>query len=289
MDKLNSKPGAGATAEHEGEREKIKGVFSCQEVRKVGTGTTTRKTIQKSFWFAEEMDDGQITVQPLNANYVPSGPKRTVTLEEFLGSFSPEMEFYVQTVFPRMREMNKTIARADRHRQRGEHYSAEYEYGNALKVDEDNVRANFGLGLTYLERGQSEKADDVFQRIVKLEAAFEEEHKHLFNEFGINLRKNKMLPQSLEYYQRALELSKADENLYINMARAYFDSSKYAEAVESLLEALKLNPQQEVAHKFLAWMQSKELIPSTLLDKVQNAQNSLAQPAGTPEPAGIQG
>lgn len=285
MDKQNLNNHSEPASEQEGEREKIKGVFSCQEVRKVGTGTTTRKTIQKSFWFAEELPDGQISVQPLNANYVPSGPKRTITLEEFLSSFSPEMEFYVQTVFPRMKEMNKTIARGDRYRQNGEHYSAEYEYSKALKVDEDNVRANFGLGLTYLERGQKEKADDVFQRIVKLEAAFEEEHKHLFNDFGINLRKNKMLPQSLEYYQRALELSKADENLYINIARAYLDSGKYTEAVENLLEALKLNPQHEVAHKFLTWMQGKQLIPATLLDKAQAALNGSVETAAQPDPA----
>lgn len=281
MDKQNMN--VNAEAPQESEREKIKGVFSCQEVRKVGTGTTTRKTIQKTFSFAEEMPDGSITIQPLNANYVPSGPKKTITLEAFLSAYSPEMEFYVQTVFPKMREMNKTIAKADRHRERGEHYSAEYEYGNALKVDEDNVRANFGLGLTYLERGQTEKADDVFQRIVGLEAAFEEEHKHLFNEFGINLRKNKMLTQSLEYYERALELSKADENLYINMARVYFDSKKYDETVESLLEALKLNPQQEVAHKFLTWMQNKNLIPPNLSDKVQAALSGLTFSVDAPE------
>ena len=100
------------------ERERIKGVFSSQEVRKVGTGTTTRKTIQKAYWFVEENDDGSLMVQPLNANYIPSGPKRTVPLDEFLERFAPEPEFYMQTVFPKMREVNKTIARADRHRKR---------------------------------------------------------------------------------------------------------------------------------------------------------------------------
>lgn len=246
------------------EREKIKGVFSTQEVRKVGTGTTTRKSIQKAYWFAEEDASGQIiTVQPLNSNYVPSGPKRDVPKEDFLAKFSPEMEFYMQTVFPRMREVTKNVARGDRHRQRKEYYSAEFEYGNALKLDEENVRANFGLGLTYLERGQTEKAGDVFNRLVKLDAAFQEEHKHLFNEFGINLRKNNMLQESVEYYNKALELSQHDENLYCNMARAYFDAKKYGEAVENLLKALEMNSEHEVALKFLTWMLDKDLVPSS--------------------------
>ena len=32
----------------------VRGVFSTQEVRRVGTGTTTRKTVQKTFWFIEQ-------------------------------------------------------------------------------------------------------------------------------------------------------------------------------------------------------------------------------------------
>jgi hypothetical protein len=132
-------------------------------VRKVGTGTTTRKTIQKAYWFVEENDDGSVMVQPLNSNYIPSGPKRSVSIDEFLERFAPEPEFYMQTVYPKMREVNKTIARADRHRKRGESFSAEFEYNNALTVDEENVRANFGLGLTYLERGDNSKANDTFR------------------------------------------------------------------------------------------------------------------------------
>lgn len=259
------------------ERDKIKGVFSSQEVRKVGTGTTTRKTIQKAYWFVEENDDGTLLVQPLNSNYIPSGPKRSVDLDEFLKRFSPEPEFYLQTVYPKMREVNKTIARADRHRKRGESYSAEYEYNNALTVDEENVRANFGLGLTYLERGDSSKANDIFERLVKLDAAFEEEHKHLFNEFGINLRKNKMLDQSLEYYERAKELTKGDENLFYNIARVYLEKQDFHKTVESLLKTLEINPNLEAAIKFMHWLKAKNLIPAELAEAAEAA---LASSAG---------
>ncbi len=254
-----------------GERERIKGVFSSQEVRKVGTGTTTRKTIQKAYWFVEENDDGTLMVQPLNSNYIPSGPKRTVTLDEFLERFAPEPEFYMNTVYPKIREVNKTIARADRHRKRGESFSAEFEYNNALAVDEENVRANFGLGLTYLERGDNSKANDIFERLVKLDAAFEEEHKHLFNEFGINLRKNKMLDQSLEYYQRAMELSKKDENLFYNIARVYLEKKDFQKAVACLLTTLELNPELEAGNKFLQWMKEKDLVPKDMAEAVDAA------------------
>ena len=273
-----------ANAESE-KREKINGGFSSQEVNKVGTGTTTRKTIQKTFWYCIEMDDDQLEVQPLNTNYVPSGPKKKITKEQFFSSFSTEPEMYVTTVYPKMRELNKTIARGDRHREQGEHFSAEMEYGSALKVDEENVRANFGLGITYLERGEGGKAENIFERLVRLDAAFEEEHKHLFNEFGIKLRKNKLIDQAVIYYERAMELCPQDEHLFYNLARAYLDDKKLDNAIEYLLKCLDINPVLEPAVKFLQWLVTKQMVPEEEKPKVAAALHKIkaamaAQAAG---------
>lgn len=267
-------------------RQRIKGVFSTQELRKVGTGTTTRKVIQKSYWFVEEDEAGTITVQPLNGNYVPSGPLQTIPLEDLIAKFAPEPEFYIQTVYPRMRELVKTVARADRYRQRGETYSAEYEYSNALKVDIENVRANFGLGLTYLDRGEKSKAEDIFSRLVKLEATYQPEHKHLFNEFGMKLRKTKMLDEALTYYQQALELSKNDENLYCNLARVYAEKGDNEAAIDALANSLQINPSFDVAVKFLGWLMEKKLVPPTRTEQVKKLIASVRNAAGQGKNAG---
>lgn len=250
------------------EHAKIQGIFSSQEIRKVGTGTTTRKTIQKTYWQSVEQEDGSIEVQPLNTNYVPTGPKRIVSREEFLTKFAPEPEFYVTTVFPKMKELNKTIARGDRHRANGENFSAEMEYNSAIKVDEENIRANFGLGLTYLERGDTSKADNIFERLVKLDASFDGEHKHLFNEFGISLRKNNMLEQAVDYYSRAIELSPNDENLVYNIGRAYLEKKDYKKSTEGFLKALEIDPLHEPSMKALIWMHGKNLIAEDLKNAV---------------------
>lgn len=265
---------------HSNGKAEVRGVFSTQEVRRVGTGTTTRKTVQKTFWFIEQHGK-EISCQPLNTNYVPSGPKRKITMDELIAKFSPEPEFYLNSVFPKMQEMQRSIDSGDEHREKGENFAAEYEYTRALKVDEENVRANFGIGLTYLERGDNAKAQDIFQRLVHLEAAFEPEHKHLFNEFGINLRKSKMLKESFEYYQRALELSPTDENLYMNMARVLLELKDIDQCVDYLLKALELAPRHETSLKFLAWLIQKQLVPADKMEGVraalQAAQNGAAQ------------
>lgn len=248
--------------------ENIRGVFSTQEIRKVGTGTTTRKTVQKSFWFVDQNLEGKIECQPLNANYVPSGPKRVITLEELIDKFAPEPEYYLNSVYPKMQELQRTIDNADEHREKGETFAAEYEYETALKVDEDNVRANFGIGLTYLQRGENGKAEDIFQRLVNLDAAFEPEHKHLFNDFGINLRKSKLFDQAVTYYGRALELTQNDENLHMNLARTLLETKDMVGCTQHLLTALDMVPTHENALKFLQWIKAKNLVPEHLQDEV---------------------
>jgi tetratricopeptide (TPR) repeat protein len=251
-------------SETENQRARIKGVFSSEKVAKVGAGATVRKTTQTMYWFADEDEQGVITIQPLNPNYVPSGPKQEIPKEEFLENYAPEPEFYSSKVFPSIRKLNQTIAKAERHRSNGETYSAEMEYGNALRVDEENIRANFGLGLTYLDRGETGKADNIFQRLIRMEATFEPEHKHLFNDFGISLRKNEMYDQATEYYCKALELSPADENLHYNMARACFAKSDIEKTVEHLHSALSLNKNLEIAQKFLDYLKKNNLLPNNI-------------------------
>ncbi len=245
----------------------MRGVFSLQEVRKVGTGTTTRKTVMKTYWFVDQEDDtGNITIQSLNQNYIPTGTTRVITREELIEKYSPEMEFYVSTVFPKIREMNETIDTADEHREKNEVFSAEFEYENALALDEDNVRANFGIGLTYLAQGDNEKADSIFKRLVTLEAAFQKEHKHLFNDFGINLRKSKMYDSAVEFYGRALELGSEDENLFLNIARVYIEKKEYLKALEEIHKSLKLSPDNQIASKMIQWLTAKGFVTQEQVD-----------------------
>jgi tetratricopeptide (TPR) repeat protein len=237
--------------------EKIKGVFSTQSVSKVGTGTTQRRTIQKTYWSGEEQEDGSVAVQPLNRNYVPSGPKRCLERDEFLTKFNPEPEFYMSTVYPAIKQMDEAVVRGEKHRERGAAYSAEFEFKQATAIDEENVRANFGLGLTYLDRGDQVRANDIFERIVGLEAAFEKEHKHLFNDFGINMRKNKMYEQALQYYLRAEDLVEDDEHLFHNIARCFYEKGDVEGCKKYLLKSLEVNPQLKESKMFWAFLKGE--------------------------------
>lgn len=230
-------------------QDKIRGVFSSQKVTKIGTGTTTRKTIQRTLFFASQNEEGVIEIQPLNQNFVPSGKGTPISKEELLRRYTPELEFYVSTVQPKLKQMYESLERGDKHRESGELYSASFEYAEIIRLDESNVRANFGIGLCYLERGEIAKAEDILRRIVKLEAAFEPQHKHLFNEFGISLRRAGLFDQAIEYYTRALDFTKEDDHLYYNLARAYKEKGDLPSALKSIEKCLSIDPALEPAQR----------------------------------------
>lgn len=251
--------------------DRIYGVFSSEIKSKVGTGTTARTEVKQALWFANEMEPGEdgervIQVQPLNNNNVPYGTKTEVILDEFLRDYSPELEYYQSTVYPKMRELDAVLTRAEKHRDQGALYSAQFGFEEALEFDEQNVRANFGLGLTYMAREDMDKAADIFKRVVGLDAAFSPEHKHLFNEFGISLRKSRLYDQAVEYYTRALDMTTDDENLYYNIARAHWDNGDRDNCRASLEKALEINPGFEAAQQFLDHLNKQGPTPDVSLD-----------------------
>jgi tetratricopeptide (TPR) repeat protein len=234
------------------------GVFSERSNKIVGFGGTKKKEKMTTYWYVERDEEGETFIQPLNANHVPTGKKRRIACEEVLRKFHPEPGVYTSKVLPQLREMEAGVNRGDRHRKKGELYSAEFEYDTTLRVDEDHIRANFGLGLTYLERGETKKASVTFNKIVTLEDAFEAEHKHLFNDFGIKLRENGMYDEALQYYTRALDLCGWDDHLLFNISRAHYEKNNLNKSYAFLLKTLKANPDLEEALKLKAHLLKKK-------------------------------
>ncbi len=233
------------------------GVFSTEAEIAIGYGATRRKVKKNVMVFVKEVKEGVIQIQALNKNFVPSGKVRNITKARLLEEYIPEPEMYLGKVKPAMEDLDGLVLKADEHRQREEYMSSEFEYKNALRIDEGHIRATFGLGLTYLDLGQKDKADIVFKRLISLDGAYRKKHKHLFNEFGIKLRKSGMLLQALKYYARALKLSRRDEHLLFNLARTLFDMGKLKAALRYAKDALELNPDFSEARRFQAFLHKK--------------------------------
>lgn len=240
------------------QKELLNGVFSKESLATVGFGHTKQKIKQVLHVYVVESPDGILTLQSLNQDFVPYGHRSHITLEELLKDYLPDPEVYYKHVLPKLREVAESVRRGEAFRANEAFFSAELEFKNALRIDEGHVRATFGLGLTYLDRGERENAKVVFKRLIRLDAAFEPEHKHIFNEFGIKLRQNKLYRQAMRYYARALRISKSDEHLLYNMARTRFEQGRTDITKRLLHKALSLNSRFSTASVFLDYLRRNE-------------------------------
>jgi len=221
--------------------EPLKCVFSTVSTIKVGTGTTARKQRSKALWYVKQRAVDSFGVRKLNPHFVPVGEETDIDRETLLSDYTPEVQIHNKRVVPAMQGVSKAIAKGDKHREKGESFSAEMEYNKALDVDVSNVRAIFGLGLVYMARSDTEKSLTVFEQLVTMEAAFDIEHKHLFNEFGIQLRKHELYGEAVQYYRRAVELADEDENLYYNLARVHYENNDWDGCFSNAALALALD------------------------------------------------
>jgi tetratricopeptide (TPR) repeat protein len=130
-------------------------------------------------------------------------------------------------------------------------------------VDEAAIISDFQKGMALLEQGKRRKALAVFADLAHSERPFEEKHKHLFNDFAIQLRKHNLHQEAIAFYDKALELSVSceDENLHVNLARALYAEKQYTECVRHLFDALRIAPGHRVARDLLVWLEQQNIAP----------------------------
>jgi len=261
---------------------KIQGVFFEESTITLGTGNTQKTQKVKNYCQADQVDEEKVKLTFLGNEGKPTGIVIEIAYDEFLKRYTLDPNYRVKTKDEA--ERDRHIAIAEKQRARGEHYSAEFEYTNALKIDPESVRANFGIGTLYMEMGDTGKAKEVFQKLSEIEAIFEEENKHIFNEFGIELRKANMIDEAFANYQKAITISPQDEHLYFNVARIYYDKKEWDNALKWLQKALEINPHFRDAQIFealiLKEMKEQGITQAAIKEESGKAAVSVGSPDG---------
>lgn len=235
------------------------GVYKETHKGKVGTGDTTRDSTIETLWIVHDKGGSQVEIELLDMNHEPSGYKEAVEKSEFSGRFVYEEGFEPVKQSPQERQADRHASRGERHLAAEEFLSAEFEFNKSLKSQEDNVRANFGLGKTYVAMGDEEKARAQFEKLVDIDELLDPKHKHIFNEFGIQLRKMGMFKEAVKHYHKALNIEKTDENLWFNFGRALCEGGLTDKGKAALQRALQINPELMEAKVLLAALQKRGL------------------------------
>ncbi len=228
----------------------LKGVFSSTYVH----GEPEVSDAPRRYWYARQIDENLVNIQMLDENYLPSPYQHLINRSLFLERFTLEPDLGY-------RLFTQKVLKGDWYRKQGLNVEAKIEYQQVLRIDEENIRANFGLGLAYLGLNQPEKSRHALEKLVGMDESFSTEHKHLFNEFGIALRKKGLFDEALSYYARAKELCADDENLRLNISRAWLEKGDTERSYQELKGCLEINPDFRQGLAFLAYQRKHDIHP----------------------------
>jgi tetratricopeptide (TPR) repeat protein len=245
--------------------EKTPKIYCKEEKITVGFGCTQKVVVIKNYYQMIDKDEDHIECQLLNSFDEPMGFNVVIEREK-LKEYTYCPDYFENKKTGKEIMMEHHIEKGDKHFAEKEYYSAEHEYDRALALDDDNLRANLGKGNTLFARGERKKGEKVFAKLSNIEALYDQENKHIFNEFGIELRRKGMLNEAITNYGKAINIDPDDWVLYYNLAKAYYEKGDLIEATNQLKTALTINPGFREAKDFL------ESIEETLVMASQQSQ-----------------
>lgn len=208
-------------------------------------------------YFCKSNDKGEVVLYFLRPTGEPTSIEMdTISREEFdkrfLDCSTHKCELKPKTDEDRKKDAAEAkVSVGEKHLERKEYNAAAFEFGQAIRVDDKNLKAHLGKGKAHLSLGEVDKAKESFEKMSAIDDLYDEENKHIFNEYGIELRRGKLYDLAIENYNKAIAIDPGDEALYFNIARAYKESGNEEEALRNLKKALELRPDFKEARMLL--------------------------------------
>lgn len=214
-------------------------VFSTTKTVRMGMGSSSRTHDSQNFWFVTQVAKELFEGRMLSDRHLPTGATEEITIHELVSDYTPELAYYEELVLPAMRDFGPpTGTDAD-------------EFERECTVGIESVTSLFGLALVYHGRHEMDRAKALLDELVQVKTAFKGKDQHLFNEFGIVLRKCRMYPEAVEYFERALEYVADDDHLFYNLARSHYENDEWEACLDNLIHSHRLNPGLDVANDLL--------------------------------------
>jgi len=232
----------------------ILGVYSLRKVSEIGSGVTMVDHENVTFWYARQMGETRTEIQPLATSGLPSGMVKPMAAKDFLKTYTPEPLYYSQHPVAVVDSLAAKMFDGDESVALGSLDDGELAALKVIMVDPlvfpDHAKADYDQ----VNQELMALIKKVLGALLCRDAEARFEHCVRFNSYGVTLRKDGHLDESLGYFSKAIELHGSDENVYFNMARVYFDKGNMDECTKVLGQALNLNPEFKEAGKFARYV-----------------------------------
>ncbi|RPH86542.1 MAG: tetratricopeptide repeat protein, partial [Desulfobacteraceae bacterium] len=216
-----------------------KRIYLKQETIRLGFGSTSRDTVIENYFQVDlAAQENIVSIRLLNISDQPFGEPTLITREELEQNYTPCPDYFQNKKDPKAQLAEKHVELGEEHFDNRQFFSAEREFNNALALNEKDLKANLGKGKSLYARGEKKKAKEIFDQLSRMEDLYEKENKHVFNEFGIELRRRNLHDEAIANYAKAMALDPGDPVLYYNLGRAYYEKKDLEKSMEQLTKAL---------------------------------------------------
>lgn len=131
----------------------------------------------------------------------------------------------------------------------GQYADAAAKYTEALKLDSNNLYANYGIAFSLLQSGKGDQGIPHLQKVIRSDSKLTA---WAYDLLGSIYDQDQQPAKAIAAYQAGIRKDPAYEELYYNLGLVYFRQKNYAEAEKCAVQSIRLNPQHAASQRMYA-------------------------------------
>ncbi len=131
----------------------------------------------------------------------------------------------------------------------GKYADAVEKYRQALKLDSNNVYANYGMAFSLLASGKGNEGIPYAEKVTRTDSPIKA---WAYDILGSIYDKDHNSSKAIEAYNKGIKIDSTYQQLYYNLGLVYFRDKKYAEAQRYAEKAIRLDPKHSGSQRMYA-------------------------------------
>jgi len=123
------------------------------------------------------------------------------------------------------------------------------KYNQALKLEPDNVNANYGIAFSLLQTDKSKDGIPYLEKVIKANTSLTA---WAYDLLGSIYDKNRESQKAIEAFTEGIKTDPKYQRLYFNLSLVYFRDKNYAEAEKCTIQSIKLDPKHANSQRIYA-------------------------------------
>jgi len=136
-------------------------------------------------------------------------------------------------------DLDSLVKQAVRLNNAGKYAEAADKYTQALKLEPDNVYANYGIAFSLLNSGKGDEGIPYLQKVIGTDNPVKP---MAYDLLGSIYDQDHNSAKAIEAFNEGIKIGPKNQELYYNLGLVYFRDKNYAEAEKCAVQSIKLDP-----------------------------------------------